>query len=152
MAAERVDGAPTDRLGFLLAWRGEATSARIRGALGVTGLHPRHAMTLMHLGTGPVSQRALADMLEVDPSQLVAILNELESDGLAERRRDPADRRRHIVEITEAGTAALLKVDSALNEAERELFAAFSERDLASLRTMLDRVDVASVQHDCSED
>ncbi|MFC7449237.1 MarR family winged helix-turn-helix transcriptional regulator [Rhodococcus daqingensis] len=151
MAAAQVNGAPTDRLGFLLAWRGEATSARIRGALAVTGLHPRQAMTLMHLGTGPVSQRELADMLEVDPSQLVAILNELEGDGLAERRRDPSDRRRHIVEITEAGAKALQGVHSALNEAERELFAAFSERDLASLRAMLERVEVASVQRECTE-
>lgn len=152
MAAAQGSGVPTDRLGFLLAWRGEATSARIRGALGVTGLHPRHAMTLLHLGTGPVSQRGLADMLEVDPSQLVAILNELESDGLAERRRDPADRRRHIVEITEAGAKALRKVDSALNEAERELFSAFSERDLASLRTMLERVEATSGHRECAED
>ena len=139
MAAERVDGAPTDRLGFLLAWRGEATSARIRGALGVTGLHPRHAMTLMHLGTGPVSQRALADMLEVDPSQLVAILNELESDGLAERRRDPADRRRHIVELTAEGADAIERAERAIDRMEDEVLGPLSAEERETLRELMAR-------------
>ncbi|MFD4180866.1 hypothetical protein [Rhodococcus sp. NPDC058514] len=75
-----------------------------------------------------------------------AQVNSLEGEGLAERRRDPADRRRHIVEITEAGATALQKVDAALNEAEREMFSTFSERDLSSLRTMLERVEATSGQ------
>ncbi|MEU8525516.1 MULTISPECIES: MarR family winged helix-turn-helix transcriptional regulator [Streptomyces] len=146
MAAE-----PSDRLGFLLSFRGELTGARIRTALGVAGLHPRNAMTLMQLAPGAMSQRDLAAVLEVDPSQLVAILNELEGSGLAERRRDPADRRRHIVEITEAGEAALERVDSAVSEAERELFANLTSEEQDVLRRLLDRVVVERGDHDCSE-
>ncbi|KOG36653.1 MULTISPECIES: MarR family winged helix-turn-helix transcriptional regulator [Streptomyces] len=140
---------PTDRLGFLLSFRGELTGARIRAALGVAGLHPRNAMTLMQLARGATSQRELAVAMELDPSQLVAILNELESSGLAERRRDPADRRRHIVEITSAGTAALERVDEAVGEAERELFGDLTDAEQAVLRGLLDRVVVDPADHDC---
>ncbi|MFH9723631.1 MarR family winged helix-turn-helix transcriptional regulator [Streptomyces sp. NPDC017254] len=141
---------PTDRLGFLLSFRGELTGARIRAALGVVGLHPRNAMTLMRLAPGAMSQRDLATAMEVDPSQLVAILNELESEGLAERRRDPADRRRHIVEITEAGATALERIDTAVSAAERELFGDLTEAEQALLRGLLDRVTVDAAGHDCA--
>ncbi|WP_406862191.1 MarR family transcriptional regulator [Streptomyces sp. HUAS MG47] len=138
-----------DRLGFLLSYRGELTAARIRAALAVAGLHPRNAMTLMRLAPGAMSQRDLATALEVDPSQLVAILNDLEGSGLCERRRDPADRRRHIVEITGAGTAALDQVDAAVSEAERELFANLTTDEQDVLRGLLDRVVVDRGNHEC---
>ncbi|WP_367823513.1 MarR family winged helix-turn-helix transcriptional regulator [Streptomyces sp. LMG1-1-1.1] len=140
---------PTDRLGFLLSFRGELTGARIRAALGVAGLHPRNAMTLMQLAPGATSQRELALAMEVDPSQLVSILNELETAGLAERRRDPADRRRHIVEITSAGTEALERIDQAVSDAERELFGDLTEAEQTLLRGLLDRVVVDPADHDC---
>ncbi|WP_369145189.1 MarR family winged helix-turn-helix transcriptional regulator [Streptomyces sp. R44] len=142
---------PSDRLGFLLSFRGELTGARIRAALGVAGLHPRNAMTLMQLAPGAMSQRDLAAAMEIDPSQLVAILNELEADGLAERRRDPADRRRHIVEITEAGATALGRVDAAVGAAEREIFGDLTEAEQAVLRGLLDRVVVDPAAHECGE-
>ncbi|MGW8767381.1 MarR family winged helix-turn-helix transcriptional regulator [Streptomyces sp. NPDC055815] len=142
---------PSDRLGFLLSFRGELTGARIRAALGVAGLHPRNAMTLMQLAPGAMSQRDLAAAMEIDPSQLVAILNELEADGLAERRRDPADRRRHIVEITEAGATALGRIDTAVGAAERELFGDLTEAEQVVLRGLLDRVVVDPAAHECGE-
>ncbi|MET9953931.1 MarR family transcriptional regulator [Streptomyces sp. NPDC006339] len=142
---------PTDRLGFLLSFRGELTGARIRAALGVAGLHPRHAMTLMRLAPAAMSQRDLAAAMEVDPSQLVAILNELEADGLAERRRDPADRRRHIVEITDTGAAVLERIDAAVSAAEREIFGDLTEAEQALLRSLLDRIVVDAADHACGE-
>ncbi|MFD8209998.1 MarR family winged helix-turn-helix transcriptional regulator [Streptomyces sp. NPDC059695] len=108
-------------------------------------------MTLMQLAPGAMSQRDLAAAMEVDPSRLVAILNELESEGLAERRRDPADRRRHIVEITEAGAGALRRVDTAVGEAERELFGDLTEAEQAVLRGLLDRVVLDPAAHSCGE-
>ena len=52
--------------------------------------------------SGPQSQRDLARRLGVDPSDMVALIDALEAEGLAVRERDPADRRRHAVAITEA--------------------------------------------------
>ncbi|MEV8453135.1 MarR family transcriptional regulator [Streptomyces sp. NPDC052095] len=147
MAAAR----PDDRLGFLLSFRGELTGVRIRAALGVVGLPPRQAMTLMRLAPGATSQRELAAAMEIDPSQLVAVLNELESSGLCERRRDPADRRRHIVEITPAGQGVLERMDEAVREAEREIFGGLTEAEQALLRELLDRVVVDPAAHECGE-
>ncbi|WP_434589239.1 MarR family winged helix-turn-helix transcriptional regulator [Streptomyces sp. A5-4] len=142
-------GTPLDRLGFLLARHGAITDTRIRHALGVAGQTPRHAMTLMYLDAGPMSQQTLIERLEVDPSQLVGILNDLERDELAQRRRDPADRRRHIVEMTPAGAAALRLMNKALDEVERALFADLSECDRKSLRDLLGRIRTPADHYEC---
>ncbi|WP_330330289.1 MarR family winged helix-turn-helix transcriptional regulator [Streptomyces sp. NBC_00536] len=142
---------PAQRLGMLLAWHGSATEARMRRALSAAGLTPRHAMTLMHLEAGPVSQRALAERLEVDPSVLVGLLNDLEGGALVERRRDPADRRRHNVAITPAGSAALRTTDAALDAVEQVLFAGLSEPERDVLRDLLGRIDTNAEDFTCGE-
>ncbi|MFJ8014040.1 MarR family winged helix-turn-helix transcriptional regulator [Streptomyces sp. NPDC096339] len=151
MTADQDGSHPPQRLGLLLAWHGSITQTRMKKALGAAGLTPRHAMTLMHLEDGPISQRALADRLEVDPSVLVGILNDLEGDGLAERRRDPADRRRHNVVITAAGQAALGTTNAALDEVEGGIFAALSVREREVLRGLLDRVNTSAEDFTCGE-
>ncbi|MEV6862366.1 MarR family winged helix-turn-helix transcriptional regulator [Streptosporangium subroseum] len=146
MAAEdtRVAAEGLDRIGFLLARHGAITDGRIRQALGVAGLTTRQSMTLMHLAqAGRMSQQALIEALGVDPSVLVAVLNDLERDGLAVRHRDPADRRRHIVEITPGGSEALTRVKHALAAVERELFADLDDDEIARLRELLARVRTA---------
>ncbi|MFB7181213.1 MarR family winged helix-turn-helix transcriptional regulator [Streptomyces sp. NPDC056257] len=151
MTADQDGSHPPQRLGLLLAWHGAVTQTRMRRALGAAGLTPRHAMTLMHLEGGPIGQRALAERLEVDPSVLVGILNDLEGDDLVERRRDPADRRRHNVAITAAGEAALRKTNAALDEVEGGMFAGLSEQERELLRGLLDRVNTSAEDFECSE-
>ncbi|MDF9801558.1 DNA-binding MarR family transcriptional regulator [Streptomyces sp. HB372] len=75
-------GDPDQHLGFLLAYHGNATQTLIHKALAATGLTPRHMMTLLQLADGPVTQKALIERLDVDPSVLVALLNDLEGDDL----------------------------------------------------------------------
>lgn len=142
---------PDYRLGFLLAYHGGITETLIRKALAATGLTPRHAMTLLQLADGPVTQKALIEKLDVDPSVLVALLNDLEGDDLVRRRRDPADRRRHIVEITPEGTSRLGTSDTALDTVERELFADLSAHDIAALRALLGRLRTSPEDFSCTE-
>lgn len=149
MTAPQDPRDPHQRLGLLLAWHGSVTQTRMKKALSTAGLTPRHAMTLMHLADGPIGQRALAERLEVDPSVLVGILNDLEGDGLVERRRDPADRRRHNVAITEAGAGALTETNAALDAVELGLFAGLSEQDRDVLRGLLARIDSHADDFDC---
>ncbi|MCX5014036.1 MULTISPECIES: MarR family winged helix-turn-helix transcriptional regulator [unclassified Streptomyces] len=151
MTADQDGSHPPQRLGLLLAWHGSVTQTRMKKALSAAGLTPRHAMTLMHLEDGPISQRALAERLEVDPSVLVGILNDLEGDGLAERRRDPADRRRHNVAITTAGSTVLGKTNAALDEVEQGLFADLSAADQETLRALLARIDAHGDDVNCDE-
>jgi DNA-binding MarR family transcriptional regulator len=134
-------GRGSARLSLLLARHGQITHLRIRHALAATGLTTRHGMTLMHLAqAGPLSQRALLDLLGVDPSVLVAILNELEGNGLAQRRRDLADRRRHIVAITPAGADMVVTIDAAIADVERDLFADLATDEVSHLRRLLARI------------
>ncbi|TDC85969.1 MarR family transcriptional regulator [Micromonospora sp. KC606] len=133
-------GDPMNRLSLLLAKRGSLTDARLRIALSANGLTPRHAMVLSYLESEPACQQMLVDLLECDPSVLVAILNELERAELTYRRRDPSDRRRHIVEITPHGRRALKTVETTFAEVEDELFGDLSEAERATLRELLSRV------------
>jgi DNA-binding MarR family transcriptional regulator len=142
----------TDRLGLLLARHGGITNLRIRDALGVNGLTSRQGIVLMNLASaGQMSQQALLEALEVDPSVLVAILNELERAGLVERRRDPADRRRHIVEITPAGRTATTVAEDAIAAVERDLFADLDDEQVTQLRRLLSRVRTSPNDPACTE-
>ncbi len=143
---------PDQRLGFLLAYHGNATQTLIHKALAATGLTPRHMMTLLQLAEGPVTQKALIERLDVDPSVLVALLNDLEGGDLVRRRRDTADRRRHIVEITPQGTAQLSTSDLALDTVERELFADLSVREQGALRRLLGKLRTSPQDFSCTED
>lgn len=156
-----VDGMPTqadqssdvDRLGFLLARHGQIMNMRLREALGVSGLSPRHGATLLRLArAGATSQQALIEALAVDASALVAILNDLERDGLAERRRDPTDRRRHIVEITPAGAQAVGDVESAITDVERDAFADLDDAEIAQLHWLLARLRTRHDEAACDQD
>jgi DNA-binding MarR family transcriptional regulator len=98
-----------------------------------------------------MSQQALVEALGVDPSVLVAILNGLERDGLAERRRDPADRRRHIVEMTAAGAGVLTEVENAVAAVERDLFADLDATDITRLRDILSRIKTTTGASACTK-
>lgn len=82
---------------------------------------------------GPSAQAEIGRRLGIDRSDMVAIVNDLESEGLVVREPDPADRRRNSVTITRAGRGALARFDRAIARAEDEYLAGFSAED----RTML---------------
>jgi|SRR6185437_7822669 len=88
---------------------------------------------------GPAAQQALGETMCVDPNTLVLLLNDLESAGWAVRRRDPADRRRHIVDLTPDGVAALRRADRGLESIEDDVLGALGPDDRATLRTLLAR-------------
>jgi len=122
---------------MLLVKLGRVVQRRFNDALKPSDLTPRHLQVLDELRQGPMSQQALADRVGVDPTKLVGLLNDLEGKGLVVRRRDPVDRRRHIVENSRAGVA---RVDAALAAAaavEDELLAALDAEQRAQLRELL---------------
>jgi DNA-binding MarR family transcriptional regulator len=105
------------------------------------GMRFKHYMALAHLRDhDAVAQQALGEALCLDANNLVLLLNELEADGFALRRRDPADRRRHLVELTDEGRHALEHADAAVERIEDEVLTSLSPDDRATLRALLRRV------------
>src|SRR3954453_15969708 len=118
--------------GFLLGYLGEKSRRSFIALLEPHGFHPREfgLMTVMAKRPG-LTQHELASLARVDPSSMVAVLDDLERRGIAERRVDPEDRRRRSVHLTakgedqmrvlqrEAGKAASTFL-APLNEDERE--------------------------------
>jgi DNA-binding MarR family transcriptional regulator len=104
------------------------------------GLRPRHLHALRILSErGPLSQQGLCEVLSLDPSNVVGLLNELEERGLITRRRDPSDRRRHIVELSTAGEESLAVAYVRLGLVEDSLLAALSAEERATLYHLLVR-------------
>jgi DNA-binding MarR family transcriptional regulator len=115
------------------------------------GLRPRHLVALTLLQDhGPAGQQSLADSLKLDPSNVVALLNELEERELVTRRRDPVDRRRHIVELSDAGARELACARARFGLVEDRLLAALTADERSTLYELLVRA-VGSPTPACTE-
>jgi len=97
------------------------------------------ALSFLEDHDGASSQQALGEALSIDANNLVLLLNELEDAGYAERRRDPLDRRRHLVHITTRGRRALDRAERAQERVENEVLAALSADERATLHELLAR-------------
>jgi DNA-binding MarR family transcriptional regulator len=115
-------------------------------------LRPRHMIALKLLGEcGPMSQHAVGIALSLDPSNVVGLLNELEDRGLITRRRDPADRRRHIVELSAGGSGEVTQTCDQLGLVEDDLFKALTADERATLYGLLSRtVEALAPAHEPS--
>jgi DNA-binding MarR family transcriptional regulator len=106
---------------FLLKLLGVAARERSLGAFESTGLSPQHYAVLSLLEEGArETQATIADALGYDRSHLVGLLDDLEGKTLVERRRDPGDRRRHLVSLTPAGKKTLGRLRAIAKQVEQE--------------------------------
>ena len=104
------------------------------------GIHLRLLMALSfvrdHDG-GP--QQELADALCMDANNVVLVLNELEELGYVTRRRDPEDRRRHLVDLTASGRRALAAAETAQESIEADVLRGLDPAERAILHELLAR-------------
>ena len=89
------------------------------------------------------TQATIADALCYDRSYLVGVLDDLEQAGLVERRRDPADRRRHVVTMTPAGKKELTKLRQLHERVDDEVFATLTAAERKTLEELLAKVAAA---------
>ncbi|MFC4035485.1 MarR family winged helix-turn-helix transcriptional regulator [Streptomyces polygonati] len=129
---------PVHLSGALLEFLARRIRLRSESLLAPLGLRPRHfvAMTVLR-ERGGSAQQALAKTLDMDGTNIVGLLNDLEAEGLIERRRSPEDRRRHIVELTESGIERLARAEFAIAAAEDEVLGALEPDQREALYSML---------------
>jgi len=133
---------------FLLKRLGMKAKDQAMTAYDSLGLHPYHHAVLAVLDEGSrETQAAIADALGYDRGQLVGLLDELEERSLVERRRDPADRRRHIVRLTPDGKRALAKVRTLSGRLEDDFLAALDADERAQFHELLRRLAEHHLPH-----
>ena len=98
-------------------------------------------LVLLSLKARPTAnQRELAAAVGIQDATLTHHLNGMEAEGLLTRRRDPANRRVHLVELTEAGDAAFRRLRTVAQHYDTRLRTGFSDADLDTLRGLLGRL------------
>jgi DNA-binding MarR family transcriptional regulator len=138
----RFDTPPPEPLasavGFLLSWNGQRMAHMFAGALEPLGLRPPHfgLMTLIDANPGR-TQQELVEGSMIDPSSMVAILDELEELGLVERRQNPSDRRKHAVHLTTKGASKLTQARKVAGGITGEALAPLDDDERDQLRVLL---------------
>ena len=129
------------RAGFLLAQLGTHRHRRFAERLAAFEVQPRHFGMLNHLAANEgQSQQALSNALGIHRSAVVALVDDLENRGLAERRRDPVDRRAHALYLTRAGRKLLAELERVAKEDEAELLTALGSSERKQLISLLQRL------------
>ena len=126
------------RLGYLLKHAQLRMAELTEKALAPYGISGRELAVLLVLaGREPASQQQAAQRLGIDRTTMVALLDALQAKGLVSRHPHADDRRRNVVELTEAGQDTLRRATAASDEAERTLLAPLGARDGERLRDLL---------------
>jgi DNA-binding MarR family transcriptional regulator len=126
---------------FLLAQVGARAAAMFATRLQELDLVPAHAGTLRAIaGNAGISQQALAALLGMVPSRLVALLDELGQRGLVERRDHPEDRRVYAIHLTEKGNRAMADLGRVARAHDDAVCAPLSEKERELLRSLLSRI------------
>ena len=138
VAARPFGEALTEDLSFLLARANVQSLSAGNAALAKVGLRVRSysVLALAADGSRP-SQRDLADFLRLDPSQVVALVDDLQARGLVTREPDPNDRRANVVVATADGRELCARARLAAEQAEERVYAGLTAAEREGLAAML---------------
>jgi DNA-binding MarR family transcriptional regulator len=130
-----------DDVSFLLARANAIALAAGNAALAEHGLKARSfSVLVLASGDARPSQRDLAEFLRLDPSQVVSLVDDLQSRGLVERQPDPSDRRANVVVATDAGRTLAAAAREAARVAEERVHAQLSQEERELLTGLLRRL------------
>ena len=129
-------------VGLALARTAKSVSRAFDDALAQAGGSLPVWLVLLNIKSRQLgNQRELADGVGIKQATLTHHLNAMDAQGLVTRRRDPANRRVHLVELTEAGEAAFARLREAAFAFNERLRRGFTEDDLAGLEEQLRRLE-----------
>jgi MarR family transcriptional regulator, transcriptional regulator for hemolysin len=129
-------------IGRQLARAAKSASRAFDDALAEAGGSLPVWLVLLSLKSRPLrNQRELADAVGIKQATLTHHLNAMDTQGLVTRRRDPANRRAHVVELTGAGEAAFLRLRDAARAFDERLRRGLTDRDLSDLEELLGRLE-----------
>jgi DNA-binding MarR family transcriptional regulator len=115
-----------------------ARAVYLRSSVDLVGMNLKNMVVLAYLRDHPsAAQQVMTEDLSMDSNTGVLVLNDLEDLDYVERRRDPADRRRHIVDVTDAGLEALERAEVAQGSIEDEILGGLSASERATFRQLL---------------
>jgi DNA-binding MarR family transcriptional regulator len=138
-AASPVPG--DQRFARLLVQLGFHLAHRYGQVLAPLGLEQRHAGMLFQLAANEgKSQQALGEMLGLNATRMVFLVDELEQRGLVERRRNPADRRSHALYLTGQGRSTLRRIQQVTEGHERQVGTSLTEAERRQLAGLLRRL------------
>jgi DNA-binding MarR family transcriptional regulator len=124
--------------GYLISRVGMIAQREFAAKIATVGLTPRMWGALNVLDhEGAMTQQALGQCVGIDPSSMVATIDELEAIGLVERQRHPSDRRAHALHVTPQGREVLSRGRKLAAEAQEELLAGLGEEERAELHRLL---------------
>ena len=124
--------------GFLLSWNGQRVAHKFAAALEPVGLRPPQFGVLTLIDSHPgLAQKDLVTGSLIDASSMVAVIDELEELGLAERREHPSDRRKRAVHLTPRGRQTLERARAVAIKTAQEVFAPLDEEERETLRMLL---------------
>src|ERR671915_22735 len=127
-----------DQLGYLLGRAHLEHRAIAENALQPVGLSGKGFGALILLvQNGPLSQQRLGERQGVDRTTMVAVVDELESSGYVERRRDPRDRRAYSLHATAEGRRVMRRAAEATRRAEEEFLGPLPATDRRRLKQLL---------------
>jgi DNA-binding MarR family transcriptional regulator len=130
-----------DSVGYMLSTLGHAISRRFMNALEPLELHPREFAVLRAVKANDgQSQQTLAERLHIPPSRMVAIVDELESRGLIERRPSPDDRRVRTLYVTKHGQSLLEEAFALAAKHEQSISGVLSAKERGDLLAVLNRI------------
>jgi DNA-binding MarR family transcriptional regulator len=138
-----ADGPPglRDWTGYLLYKCGWWLQRQTEVALRELDLRDRHLMALTMLSADDtLSQQELARHMSLDPTLIVALIDDLEERGLCERARHPDDRRRYVIQLTAKGRKTYREARALAVKVGDEIFGPLDRAERTQLTELLKRV------------
>jgi DNA-binding MarR family transcriptional regulator len=131
----------TRTFGFLLKDLTRLYVQRFEQRAAVHGLTLPQCKALVHLANHEgISQVQLAERAEIEPMSLVRILDHMESEGLVERRHDPADRRARCLYLKDKAKPLLDEIFRWGEQTRLEAFSGVPKKQADLVTTVLERM------------